>query len=440
MKKLFTLVFLLCAINILNAQALLIEDFNYTSTGVTANDSLTNTAIGGAQWKRHSGTLNPILWSTPGLTYAGYTGSGVGGGISFAHGTGSREDANIALSDSIKLGSVYASFLLKVTASGGATGDYFTHFLSGNGSSPGSDFKGRIFFKDGSVANTFKLGLSKGSTSVASVVYSSLDFNIGQTYLVVMKYTINPSTADDAFCVYIFSSGVPATEPSTPDLAASVAADLAVADISKIYGFAIRQGSSGTGAGIVDAIRVSTSWNSSPLPVTIKSFSASLLNNSASLVWNTTNENNVDGFTIERSNDGNTYTNIGFVAAKNTTSNSYTFNDVLQIKNATYYRLKITDKDGSFKYSSVIVMNAKSGIKLDIYPNPAINNLVITHPQSTVNSTVKIVNIDGKNLITQNLQNGATQSTIDVSKLIKGNYLVVFENDGTRSATQFVKQ
>jgi energy-coupling factor transporter ATP-binding protein EcfA2 len=194
------------------------------------------------------------------------------------------------------------------------------------------------------------------------------------------------------------------------------------------------------GAIKIDGIRFATSWFNAPLPVSVKSFNASMVNNSASLVWNTNNENNVDGFTIERSNDGNTYTNIGFVAAKNTASNTYTFNDHLQIKNATYYRLKIIDKDGSFKYSSVIVMNAKSGIKLDIYPNPAINNLVITHPQSTVNSTVKIINIDGKNLITQNLQNGATQSTIDVSKLIKGNYLVVFENDGTRSATQFVKQ
>jgi hypothetical protein len=85
-------------------------------------------------------------------------------------------------------------------------------------------------------------------------------------------------------------------------------------------------------------------------------------------------------------------------------------------------------------------MNAKSAIKLDVYPNPASNTLVITHPKASVNSLVKIINIDGKNIFAQNMQNGATQSTIDVSKLIKGNYLVVFENDGTRSATQFVKQ
>jgi hypothetical protein len=65
---------------------------------------------------------------------------------------------------------------------------------------------------------------------------------------------------------------------------------------------------------------------------------------------------------------------------------------------------------------------------------------VITHPKASVNSLVKIINIDGKNIFAQNMQNGATQSTIDVSNLIKGNYLVVFENDGARSAIQFVKQ
>ena len=419
---------------------MLLEDFNYTSTGVTANDSLTNVAIGGTLWKRHSGTSNPILWSSPGLTYSGYIGSGVGGGVSFAHGTGSREDANIALSDSIKSGSVYASFLLKVSVSGGTSGDYFTHFMSGNGTTPGSDFKGRIFIKDGSVANTFKLGLSKGSTTATSIVYSTTDYNVGQTYLVVLKYTINPSTADDAVCVYIFSSGVPTTEPSTPDLIASVTADLATADISKIYGFGIRQGSTGTASGVMDAIRISTAWNSSPLPVILKSFNASLINAQASLSWSTSNEINVNGFAIERSEDGANFSNIGFVAAKNTTTNTYTFNDVLQIKNTTYYRLKITDKDGSSKYSAVVVVNTKQSPKLDIYPNPVVHTATISHTKATKRATIKVMMLDGKILIHQNILMGATQSSIDVSRLIKGNYLVVYENDGVKSSVQMVKK
>lgn len=174
-------------------------------------------------------------------------------------------------------------------------------------------------------------------------------------------------------------------------------------------------------------------------PLSLKSFNASLINNKVALNWNTTNEINVDGFSIEKSNDGRAFSNIGFVAAKNAASASYSFNDVLAA-GVNYYRLKITDKDGSFKYSSVVAVNAKQSTKLDIFPNPVVNTATLSHTKAGDNATVKLITIDGKTVLTQNIQVGATQSSIDVSKLIKGNYLVVFENEGNRTSLQFVKQ
>ncbi len=437
MKKLFTLFILIIAVNI-NLSAQFVENFNYTSTGVVNDDSLTNPNIGGAIWKKHSGAFltNYIKFVTSGLTYLGYSGSNIGGAITMEHKTGSSEDLNTAVGP-FTSDSVYCSFIINVTNSGGTTGDYNFAFGATTGTSV-SDLKGRIFFKDGTVANTFNIGISKaGSASAAT--FTTANYPIGTPVLVVLKYKFVSGTLNDVASAYVFTSGVPTSEPATPTITATDNATGTDIGATGVVSVILRQGTVGVGACTIDGIRVANAWYNAPLPVSIKSFKASLLNNSTSLVWNTTNEINVDGFAIERSEDGNSYTNIGFVSAKNTTSNSYTFNDVLQLKKATYYRLKITDKDGSFKFSSVIVMNAKSSIKLDVYPNPATNNLVITHPQSTVNSTVKIINLDGKNMLTQNMQIGATQSTIDVSKLIKGNYLVVFENDGIRSATQFVK-
>jgi hypothetical protein len=436
MKKLFTLFIFIITVNI-NLYAQFVENFNYTSTGVVNDDSLTNPNIGGAIWKKHSGTTFPIKFVTTGLSYAGYSGSNIGGAITMEHKTGSSEDVNAAVG-SYTTDSVYCSFLLNVTNSGGTTGDYNLAFGATTGTSV-SDFKGRIFFKDGTVPNTFNVGISKAGAAAAAS-FTTANYPLGTPVLVVLKYKIVSGTLNDVASAYIFTSGVPTSEPSTPTITATDNATGTDIGATGVVSLILRQGTVGVGASTIDGIRVANAWYNAPLPVSIKSFKASLLNNSTSMVWNTTNEINVDGFTIERSEDGNSYTKIGFVAAKNKASNTYSFNDVLQIKNATYYRLKITDKDGSFKYSSVIVMNAKSAIKLDVYPNPASNTLVITHPKASVNSLVKIINIDGKNIFAQNMQNGATQSTIDVSKLIKGNYLVVFENDGTRSATQFVKQ
>jgi hypothetical protein len=105
-----------------------------------------------------------------------------------------------------------------------------------------------------------------------------------------------------------------------------------------------------------------------------------------------------------------------------------------------YYRLKITDKDGSFKYSSIVAVNSKASTKLEVFPNPVINTATLTHEIATTKATIKVVTVDGKNVYTQNLQFGATQTSFDVSKLLKGNYLIVFENGTTRTSLQFVKQ
>jgi hypothetical protein len=79
MKKLFTLFILIIAVNI-NLSAQFVENFNYTSTGVVNDDSLTNPNIGGAIWKKHSGAFltNYIKFVTSGLTYLCYSGINIG--------------------------------------------------------------------------------------------------------------------------------------------------------------------------------------------------------------------------------------------------------------------------------------------------------------------------------------------------------------------------
>jgi len=175
-------------------------------------------------------------------------------------------------------------------------------------------------------------------------------------------------------------------------------------------------------------------------PLNLKSFAGSLFKNNLLLNWSTFNEVNVSGFEIEKSVDGIAFQKLGFVSATNKASATYSFSDV--VNETSYYRLKMVDKDGSFTYSKVITINPKkqSTPKLDIFPNPVASNLTVSHEKAAANAAIKVVTVDGKVVLTRNLQAGATQSTIDVSKLIKGNYLVVFTNDGATSSTQFVKQ
>ena len=414
------------------SQLKVVEDFSYTSTGTPANDSLTNAAIGGSIWKTHSGTAAQILWNSTGLTYAGYAGSGIGGTVSLAHASGSRQDVNIAV-DSIDTGAAYASFMLNVTAGGGTTGDYFAHFAAGAGSAPGSDFKARLFTRDTVVSTVtyYRIGISKGS-SAASAVWSPSFYNLNQTYLVVLKYTINPSTLDDVCSAYIFTTGVPSVEPVSADITAT---DMAIADIAKIKGFAIRQGSTGTGAVTFDGLRIGTSWNFAPLPIKLSSFNAVGLKNSVNLSWLTYADETGGKFEIERSVDGSSFENISTVNANNLGNASYEITDRnLPTVKTLYYRLKIINADGRFEYSTIQKVQLRD-VKLTVSPNPASNEILVNASENI--KSVEVYDIRGRRMMVKENIN-LNQTRINVTTLKDGTYIVKTLIDGEVTTNQIM--
>lgn len=176
----------------------------------------------------------------------------------------------------------------------------------------------------------------------------------------------------------------------------------------------------------------------SGLPLTLNAFTGSVVNGKANLTWATTNEINVDGFDIEKSTNNRDFSSIGFVKANNSTENNYNF--TTELSGVSYYRLKMTDKDGSFKYSKTISLNNKQTVKLDLYPNPVRNSTTLSHDKATEKASITITSLDGRKVSVINVVPGATQTTVDVTKLLNGNYIMVYENNGTRSSVQFVKQ
>ena len=217
-----------------NAQALLIEHFDYP-----VGDSLT--AHG---WTAHSGT-GPISTVSGNLSYTGYcTPIGQSAGISSAAG----QDINHAFT-APSSGSIYAAILINVT-NATVTGDYFFHFMTGT-----TTFVGRLFIKkDATDATKFTAGVLKGST-VASTVYSPTLLSMNTTHLMVLKYTINSGAGDDVVSLFVD----PATgAEGTPTV---VAADVASTDLSPVGIIALRQGSASVASSlIVDGLRVATNW------------------------------------------------------------------------------------------------------------------------------------------------------------------------------------
>jgi len=158
----------------------------------------------------------------------------------------------------------------------------------------------------------------------------------------------------------------------------------------------------------------------STLPVTWTSFTGTQTQFGNQLTWSTASEINNQGFTIERSADGKTFTQIGFVKGNGTTNNkqSYQFIDGEIV--TAYYRLKQTDFDGKTDYSSTIyVSGAKKELTLSLFPNPTSGRVNLATSMAV--STIEITNNFGQIVFTK----VANQSMeLDLSFLPKGIYTV----------------
>ncbi len=140
------------------------------------------------------------------------------------------------------------------------------------------------------------------------------------------------------------------------------------------------------------------------LAVKLISFGANKNGNDVNLNWLTTNEKDINSYSVKKSVDGQTFTPIGTIAAKNTDRNTYTYID----KNATlgasastlYYRLRIIDNAARYKYSDIAKVQVDKDItSITLGPNP-FTNYVFINTASTIN-TVTVYNAAGKLIVSR---------------------------------------
>ena len=441
MKRIFyTLSFI--ALNFgANAQNF-IEEFNYG----TVDSNLTQV---GSTWVAHIGPgSNPVRYvATGGPFYPMYTATTLAGGsVTLAHRALPSESINKAISPTVTSGSVYASFIMKVTASGGTTGDYHMHFIDGAGPFPGGNFRSRLFVKNGSSVGTFNIGISKGSDAPAAT-FSATDYNLNQDYIVILKYQLVPGVGNDVSSAFVINGFYPPTEP-TATVTATNPGDLMMRDITSIASVALRQGDVGTGSFQIDGLRISTSWTNAQLPVKWSSFNVTKNADASLLRWSTASESNNSHFEIQRSVDGKNFEAIGKVKGSgnsNKTSNySYTDKEVATSK-TTYYRLKQVDFDGKTDYSktvSVINTIAKAGIGATL-PNPFNSDLNISFT-ATAAATANVVIMDmlGKahHSSTEQLQVGANTITVNTTDMPDGIYFVKVSYNGETFTQKVIKK
>lgn len=173
-------------------------------------------------------------------------------------------------------------------------------------------------------------------------------------------------------------------------------------------------------------------YSTTVLPLKLISFSGKKSSVNNILSWQTAGEQNTDAFFVERSTDAIKFETLGKVTAKGTPGeNHYSFTDRSALKGNNFYRLKMTDLDGTFSYSEIPVNIKRDGnFELSIYPSPADQIINIS---TAIAGKLSIYNSLGKLVYTQHLTAG--KFPIDIGRLATGTYYA--EQAGQRST--FIK-
>jgi hypothetical protein len=182
-------------------------------------------------------------------------------------------------------------------------------------------------------------------------------------------------------------------------------------------------------------------WESFPvaLPIKLIAFTAACENDQVKLNWATATEVNNDYFMVQRTADGSNFKTIAIVdgAGNSTTRMNYSFIDEQPLNGNAYYRLKQTDFDGEYVYSSTqpSSCNTKSTFGItNTYPNPVQDyvNLVLNSDKEGI---VNIVMYDmrGRKVYsnTEAVVVGVNQLKFDFQQFDKGVYIIKIDNGST---------
>lgn len=178
---------------------------------------------------------------------------------------------------------------------------------------------------------------------------------------------------------------------------------------------------------------------SSTVPLRLINFSATEKNCVLSFNWKTADEQNTSHFDLEQSADGISFRKAGTVLAQgNGSGQDYSYL-ATQDNTTVYYRLKMVDMDGAFKYSNVLRFTTGCNVNqqyFKVYPNPAQSDkpLSVTYKVNyRGKALLAVTDAVGRRVFAQQLEiSGPVSQTIQLPVLGAGTYHVqLADNTGT---------
>jgi len=328
-------------------------------------------------------------------------------------------------------------------------GEILTYTLKGSNNGPGN--ANNVIVTD-TLPNT--VTYKAGSLKVISAPGVTAGLQTDKAGDDIAEYTVKGSVKAVAFRL-----GTGATSSAGGTLAANDSYEVqfqvtvnnpgAGIPVPSILNIARITSNSDAGVNFVDDGTAIINPEAGPMPVTLTKFGAALLqNNTVKVDWMTSMEINCSRFIVQRSYDGNIFSDLETVAGNGTTNavHSYSITDSAYFFTGTavYYRLKQIDLDGKANLSKIVsVKTKKANQAITVSPNPFtefVNVNVDWNASEAV--SVKILNVQGKEIVSKQLTvvKGSNYFKIDnLSTLPAGIYLLQINSPTQRIVEKIIK-
>lgn len=173
------------------------------------------------------------------------------------------------------------------------------------------------------------------------------------------------------------------------------------------------------------------------LPVKWSDFFSRQTKEGTLLQWKV-HEGSADHFQLEKSTDGGRQWHIIHeISAKGAAS--YSFVDRERSNDVVLYRVKAVSRNDQPFYSSIIKISAKSGVEMNVFPNPSTGSFQLTIP-ATVNRdlTASLINSTGQTVTRQRLVGSQNAFYFQLNGLAKGAYFIQLTEGGQLIGSQLM--
>ena len=183
----------------------------------------------------------------------------------------------------------------------------------------------------------------------------------------------------------------------------------------------------------------------SSLPLNISGLAGYIKDKGIQIDWRSQSDVSVINYAIEKSNTGQQFSEVAKIISKESNSaQNYSWYDASPLSGTNLYRIRLTERSGQIKYSSIVKVNTSKSVSgISVFPNPAKGDRIGLQMENIEKGNYKAIlyNNSGQVVNTQNIlfEGGSASKIIQMTNVVKkGTYTLLLANENNKFTTRII--